>query len=205
MSDLNKQDPDASNVSVNLNVNLPTASRALVAETEPPYSTGLGYGLWCTAFAGVCGIHRFYLGKVGTGILWLLTFGLFGVGQFIDLIRMKSLVRDANIRDGRVPHPNLLAQAVGSAAPEKRRRGKKKRRQDLLHELLQAAVGNGGELTVTQGVLATGKTFEQVEEVLVGMANKGYVDVDNAPGTGVVVYRFPDLIGSGGSGSGSNP
>jgi serine/threonine protein kinase len=37
-------------------------------------------------FMGVCGIQRFYVGKIGTGILWLLTWGLFGIGQFIDII-----------------------------------------------------------------------------------------------------------------------
>lgn len=37
-------------------------------------------------FLGGLGIHRFVAGKVGTGILWLLTGGLAGIGWFVDLI-----------------------------------------------------------------------------------------------------------------------
>ena len=37
-------------------------------------------------FVGFLGVHRFYVGKVGTGILMLLTFGGLGIWSLIDFI-----------------------------------------------------------------------------------------------------------------------
>lgn len=37
-------------------------------------------------FLGGLGVHRFYVGKVGTGILMILTFGGLGIWVLIDLI-----------------------------------------------------------------------------------------------------------------------
>ncbi len=37
-------------------------------------------------FFGVLGVHRFYVGKVGSGIATLLTLGFFGIWPLIDLL-----------------------------------------------------------------------------------------------------------------------
>lgn len=45
---------------------------------------------------GLAGLQRLYAGRIGTGILWLLTFGLLGIGQLIDLF----VVAAGEMRDG---------------------------------------------------------------------------------------------------------
>lgn len=47
-------------------------------------------------FFGVLGIHKFYLGKVGMGILYLLTLGFLGIGCLIDLFTLGSQVDTYN-------------------------------------------------------------------------------------------------------------
>lgn len=37
-------------------------------------------------FFGYLGFHRFYVGKIGTGIIWMFTFGFLGIGWILDLI-----------------------------------------------------------------------------------------------------------------------
>jgi TM2 domain-containing membrane protein YozV len=44
------------------------------------------------------GIHRFYLNRPISGIIWLLTGGLFGIGWLIDLCLIPGMVEEENIR-----------------------------------------------------------------------------------------------------------
>lgn len=51
-------------------------------------------------FLGVFGVHRFYLGKPLTGILYLLTFGLVGIGWLYDLFTLNTQVDECNRATG---------------------------------------------------------------------------------------------------------
>jgi TM2 domain-containing membrane protein YozV len=48
-------------------------------------------------FLGVFGVHRFYLGKWFTGLLYLLTFGLFFLGVIYDYWTLNRQVSEANL------------------------------------------------------------------------------------------------------------
>lgn len=47
-------------------------------------------------FLGFLGVHRFYIGKWGTGILYLLTLGLFGLGVIYDFWTLNAQVSELN-------------------------------------------------------------------------------------------------------------
>lgn len=47
-----------------------------------------GAALVLCVLLGYMGIHRFYVGKIGTGILWLLTLGCFGIGWIVDIVML---------------------------------------------------------------------------------------------------------------------
>jgi hypothetical protein len=65
--------------------------------------------------------------------------------------------------------------------------------EQLMVKLLKAADVRGGKLSVTQAVMDTGASFDEVEAILEEMLKKGYVGIDNHPDTGVIIYHFLEL------------
>ena len=59
------------------------------------HSTAIGYLAW---IFGCFGAHRFYFGKPISGIIWLFTLGLLGVGWIVDLFLIPSMQEEANMR-----------------------------------------------------------------------------------------------------------
>jgi serine/threonine protein kinase/Tfp pilus assembly protein FimT len=80
------EDAGVTNASIS-DAGMPAVDDSLI-DAPPPRGRmpALVLGLVPLAMMPVFGLHRFYVGKVFSGVLYLLTLGLFGVGQLIDVV-----------------------------------------------------------------------------------------------------------------------
>lgn len=69
-----------------------SASSSAQATASARYRAAVPKNKWVALmlciFLGWMGAHKFYEGKAGMGILYLLTCGLFGIGWFVDIISL---------------------------------------------------------------------------------------------------------------------
>ena len=72
---------------VNTNTNSSTNVNGRNAyDTYPCKSRWMEFFL--CVFLGYLGVHRFYVGKVGSGLIYLFTGGFFGLGWVLDALRL---------------------------------------------------------------------------------------------------------------------
>ncbi len=77
---------DAENPQKRTGRSLPSSPRTL----GPPSNKSRMTTLLLCVFAGFLGLHRFYVGRIGSGALWLVTFGLLSVGWIYDLVMVAT-------------------------------------------------------------------------------------------------------------------
>lgn len=71
------------------------------AQADRKYASGrLDYNIsWLLlTFGGVLGLHRFYMGKVISGLIWLCTAGLLGMGWLYDFLTLNEQVSEINAK-----------------------------------------------------------------------------------------------------------
>ncbi len=83
------------------NQNQPAYQIVRVA-TGRQYSVGAAYAWFCFTFIGLAGFQHFYLGNYVRGVLWLFTWGLFGIGSVYDLFALAADTVRRNERNSRV-------------------------------------------------------------------------------------------------------
>jgi hypothetical protein len=164
------------------------AADGVILRVTAMFSLGIAYLLWALGGFGTLGLHRFYLRKPGTGVLWLLTGGILWIGAVVDLFRLPRLVDEANLfarhRDELgAPGPTALAPR---AQPQV---------ESLEQVILRVAKENGG--IVSPGAVATSGnwTLDEAKSYLDGMVDKGHAELrPTKSGTPSVVYVIPDFL-----------
>jgi len=156
------------------------------------HSTGLAYLLWVVSGCGALGFHRFYLGKIGTGILWMLTGGLLGIGSIYDLVTMPKQVREANIlksvRDGSIRFDGTYLHSINGSQTSLI-----SEREDIEHVILRVAKTNNGIITASELALAGRTSIEEAKRALDTMVTKGHAEL-RVRQSGTLVYSIPDLM-----------
>ena len=152
------------------------------------------YLFWLPSLFGVAGLHRFYLGKPISGIVYLITGGLFGIGTIYDAITMRQQVREAEIED-RLARPLGYDDDGDYVIRVSRGSGGGAKPEDLEHVILRMAKDNRGIVTPNQVALEARCSAEEAREHLETMVRNGFAEM-KVKRSGHIVYVVPDFLTS---------
>ncbi len=135
----------------------------------------------CTAglFTPLAGLHRFYLRKPVSGTLYLLTWGFFGIGTIIDLVRMPFLVDEFNMRLLFLDRSlELMLPRDRFSSPER--------------AILKCAQAHDGIVTVQMVTISTGLSMKEARSELERLYQEHFCgkDIDEE---GNEIYLFKGL------------
>ena len=160
------------------------------------YSTLIAYILWGFSGFGALGLHRFYLRKYRSGILYFFTAGLFGIGSIYDFITLPNQVREANLR---LDYRNALE--TGYELGQKKRlkesfRDNIKRdfkKKSIEKIILTIAKENNGIVTPSKVSLECDHDLNSAKKNLDILVNRGFAEM-RVTKNGQLIYFFSDLV-----------
>lgn len=160
------------------------------------YSTFIAYLLWFFGGFGMLGLHRHYLGKHATGILWFFTGGGFLLGSLYDFATLTQQVQDANIKkaiyEAGMRNLNPIYHLKNANTINTSNSEKDKKPISLEQLILKVAQENKGRLTPGQVAIHGDFNLEDCRKELDRMATKGFCEMRIA-NSGTLVYHFAEF------------
>ncbi|GHV89066.1 hypothetical protein AGMMS50267_14260 [Spirochaetia bacterium] len=157
------------------------------------YSVGLAYLLWLISGFGALGFHRFYLGKIPTGLLWMFSGGLGMAGSIYDFFTLPRQVQEANIRNALFSRPaggerNWRYVQDGNSRVVKDK-------ESVERVILRLAKQNKGILTPSEVALDANISIEAAKKDLDALVSKGFAEI-RVRQSGTIVYTLPEMMDS---------
>jgi hypothetical protein len=151
------------------------------------YSTGLAYLLWFISGFGALGFHRFYLGKIPTGLLWMLTGGLGMFGAIFDFFTLPGQVREANMRNAITNGNRNVINVVSDHS------GNVRGKESVERVVLRLAKENKGIISASELALSANIPIEDAKRDLEALVSKGFAEL-RVRRSGALAYVIPDMM-----------
>jgi TM2 domain-containing membrane protein YozV len=163
------------------------------------YSVGIAYLLWLVSGFGALGFHRFYLGKIPTGLLWMFTGGLAMVGSIYDFLTLPGQVREANIRNAlynNMRRPQNVRDSHGAWRYVNDGEAHVVREKESVERIiLKLAKENKGLRTASEVALAANIPMEAAKTDRDALVTKGFAEL-RVRRSGTLVYTLPEMMDS---------
>jgi len=152
--------------------------------------------LWFISGFGAMGFHRFYLGKIPTGILWMCTCGIGYGWRYLRFFTLPSQVAEANLREqlrGALHGPETYGHINGNWRYAEDGQSRVVPRESLERTILRLAKENKGIVTASELALEGAIPIEEAKKALEKLVDQGYAEL-RVRKSGTLVYTFPEFM-----------
>ena len=155
----------------------------------------IAYMLWFLCVLGVCGAHRFYVGEIGWGVVYLLTFGFCGIGQFIDLFTIPGMVRRSNLVDralsedlknDAIRNATMVISGINAANDANANQSSKNDAEKIILDLLE----DGKQLSVGRITAMSDLPYSEIRKELKTLVTNGILK-EAISEDGTIKYYLP--------------